>query len=97
MLNVLLTVFTHNPQEFSARMEKVNTPCFEHYFLQSNYRTCIHFLTKTCLRSWDLPLNCVDYPNYNPDSGSGLLSGSLGGGLYFCTVLGVIVHVFLGI
>ena len=43
-------------------------------------------LTETCLRSWDWPLNCVDYPNYNPDSGSG--------GLYVCTALGVIVHVF---
>ena len=37
-------------------------------------------------------------PDYNPDSGSGLLSGSLGGGLHFSAVLGsrfIIVHVFL--
>ena len=51
-------------------------------------------LPEACLRSWDRPLNFVDDPDYNPDSGSGLLSGSLGGDLLFSAVLGVIVHFF---
>ena len=70
-----MPVFTHNPPElenYSAQMEKVNTPCLGH--LQSDYRICMRLLSETCLRSWDRPLNFVDDPDYDPDSGSGLLS-----------------------
>ena len=67
---------------------------FGHYYLQRNYRICMKLLPETCLRSWDRLLHFVNDPDYDPDSGSGLLSGSLGGGLHFLAVLGVIVHVF---
>ena len=40
-------------------------------------------LPETCPRSWDRPLNFMDDPDYDPDLGSELLSGSLGGGLHF--------------
>ena len=69
--------------KFSARMEKVNAPCLGHYFLQSNYRICMQLFPKTYLRSWDTSLNFVDDPDYDPNSGFGLLSGSMGGGLHF--------------
>ena len=69
--------------KFIARMEKVNTPCLGHYYLQSNYRICMKLFPETCLRSWDRLLKFVDDPDYDPDSGSGLLSGSLSGGLHF--------------
>ena len=48
------------------------------------------FLPEMCLGPKDRPLHFGD----NQDSESGLLSGSLGGGMHFGTVLGVIVHVF---
>ena len=54
----------------------------------------MQILPETCLRSWDMPLNFGDDPVYDPDSGSGSLSRSLGGGLHFRTVLRTIVHVF---
>ena len=54
-------------------------------------------LPEAYLRSWDRPFDFEDDPDYDPDSGSGLLSGSIGGGLHFLAVLGVIVYVFLNI
>ena len=61
--------------------------------LISDYQICMKLLPETCLRSRNRPFNFVDDPDYDPDSGSELLSGLLGGGLHFWAVLGVIVHV----
>ena len=64
-------------------MENVHTPCLGHYYLQSNHRICMALLPETCLKSWDMPLNFGDDPDYDPDTGSGLLFTLLGGGLQF--------------
>ena len=50
----------------------------------------MQFLPDMCLGPKDRPLHFGD----DPDSESGLLSRSLGEGLHFLTVLGVVAHVF---
>ena len=55
-----------------------------------NYITIsLEFNEKSVIRSWHRPLNYVDNPDYDPDSGSGLQFRLFGGGWHFCTVFGV--------
>ena len=68
------------PHEFENLVrgwKKLIHHVWSHHYLQSK------LLPDTCLRSWDRLSNFVDDPDSNPDPESGLLSGSLGGGLHF--------------